>query len=57
MYILTINGKEQEGAYSVTDDEGDEILYMFEEEDDAIRFALMLEGDGSPEMHVFEVED
>ena len=57
MYILTINGKEQEGAYSVTDDEGDEILYMFEEEDDAIRFALMLEGDGSHEMHVFEVED
>ena len=57
MYILTINGKEQEGAYSVTDDEGDEILYMFEEEDDAIRFALMLEGDGSPEMHVIEVED
>ena len=57
MYILTINGKEQEGAYSVTDDEGDEILYMFEEEDDAIRFALMLEGDGRPEMHVIEVED
>ena len=57
MYILTINGKEQEGAYSVTDDEGGEILYMFEEEDDAIRFALMLEGDGSPEMHVIEVED
>ena len=57
MYILTINGKEQEGAYSVTDDEGDEILYMFEEEHDAIRFALMLEGDGSPEMHVIEVED
>ena len=56
MYILTINGKEQEGAYSVTDDEGDEILYMFEEEDDAIRFALMLEGDGRPEMHVIEVE-
>jgi len=57
MFILTINGKEQEGAYSVTDDEGEEILYMFEEEDDAIRFAMMLEGDGSPEMHVIEVED
>tara|TARA_B100000287_G_C20165413_1_gene595990 strand:+ start:42 stop:314 length:273 start_codon:yes stop_codon:yes gene_type:complete len=57
MFILTINGKEQEGAYSVTDDEGEEILYMFEEEDDAIRFTLMLEESGSPEMHVIEVED
>ncbi len=57
MYILTINGKETEGAYSVTDDEGDQILYLFEEEDDAIRFAMMLEENGSPEMHVIEVED
>ena len=57
MYILTINGKETEGAYSVTDDEGDQILYLFEEEDDAIRFAMMLEESGSAEMHVIEVED
>jgi hypothetical protein len=57
MYILTINGKETEGAYSVTDDEGEQILYLFEEEDDAVRYAMMLEEDGSPEMHVIEVED
>ncbi len=57
MYILTINGKESEGAYSVTDDEGDQILYLFEEEDDAIRFTMMLEDGGSVEMHVIEVED
>ena len=30
---------------------------MFEEEDDAIRFAMMLEESGSPEMNVIEVED
>ena len=57
MYILTINGKETEGAYSVTDDEGEQILYLFEEEDDAVRYAMMLEEDGSPEMHVIEIED
>ena len=57
MFILTINGKETEGAYSVTDDEGDQILYLFEEEDDAVRYAMMLEEDGSPEMHVIEIED
>ena len=43
MFILTINGRETEGAYSVVDDEGEQILYLFEEEDDATRYALMLE--------------
>jgi len=57
MYILTINGRETEGAYSVLDDEGDHILYLFEEEDDAARYAMMLEEDGYPEMHVIEIED
>ena len=55
MYIITIHGKEKEGAYSVTDDDGEQILYLFEE-DDAIRFTMMLEEKGSPEMHVIEVE-
>ena len=57
MYILTIHGKENEGAYSVRDDEGDNILYLFEQEDDAVRYAMMLEDNGSPKMHVIEVED
>ena len=57
MYILTIYGKETEGAYSVTDDEGEQILYLFDEEDDAMRYAMMLEDEGSPEMHVIEIED
>ena len=33
MHILTIEGKEEEGAYSVVDEEGNQVLYMFEEED------------------------
>ena len=57
MFILTVYGKEKEGAYSVLDDEGDRILYLFEAEDDAIRYAMMLEEDGSPTMHVLEIED
>jgi len=57
MYILTIAGREQEGAYSVVDDDGNDILYLFQEEDDAIRYALLLEEDGHPEMHIIEVED
>jgi hypothetical protein len=57
MFILTINGRETEGAYSVMDDEGEHILYLFQEEDDATRYAMMLEEDGYPEMHVIEIED
>ena len=57
MFILTIAGKEREGAYSVTDEDGEQILYLFEEEDDAMRFAMQLEEDDYPEMNVIEVED
>ena len=57
MYILTIYGKETEGVYSVNDEDGEQILYLFEGEDDAMRYAMMLEEEGSPEMHIIEVED
>jgi hypothetical protein len=57
MFILTISGREKEGAYSVTDDDGEQIVYLFQEEDDAVRYAMMLEEDGYPEMHVIEIED
>ena len=57
MYILTVAGKENEGAYSVKDGLGNQILYLFEEEDDATRYDMMLEQEDYPEMHVIEVED
>ena len=56
MFILTIDGKEDRGAYSVENESGDKILYLFEEEDDAIRYALLLEEQDYPEMHVIEVD-
>ena len=57
MYILTVAGKENEGAYSVPDGYGNRVLYLFEEEDDAERYAMMLEDDQDyPEMHILEVE-
>ena len=56
MFILTVAGKENDGAYSVTDDDGNQILYLFEDEDDAIRYAMMLEEEDYPEMNVIEVE-
>ena len=57
MFILTISGKEKEGAYAVTDKKGGQILYIFEQEDDADRYAMMLEDDGYPDMTVVEVDE
>ena len=57
MFILTISGKEKEGAYAVTDKKGGQILYIFEQEDDADRYAMMLEDDGYPNMTVVEVDE
>ena len=56
MHIITIDGKEDAGAYSVQNELGEDVLYIFEEEDDAVRYAMMLEDKGYPEMHVIEVE-
>jgi hypothetical protein len=57
MFLLTIYGREKEGVYSVPNEYGEKILYLFEEEDDAERYAMMLEEDGHPEMHLIEIED
>ena len=57
MFILTLSGKNQEGAYSVTNREGNQILYIFEQEDDALRFSMMLEDKDYPELDVVEVDD
>jgi len=58
MFILTVMGRESEGAYSVKDGDGNQILYLFEEEDDASRYAMMLEyEDDFPEINVMEVDD
>jgi hypothetical protein len=57
MYLITVHGKEDEGAYAGVDEFGNHILYIFEEEDDANRFAMLLEQDDYPKMNVVEVEE
>ena len=57
MYILTIEGREDEGAYSVVDQDGEKVLYIFENSDDAERYAMMLEENNFPESSVVEVDD
>jgi hypothetical protein len=59
MYLLTLKDRKDDGAYAVNDKYGEKVLFLFEEEDDAIRYALMLEEDPDyeKEMEVVEVDD
>ena len=57
MYLLTLNQRKDNGAYAVLNRYGEKVLFMFEEEDDAERYKLMLESDEDSEMNVIEIDD
>ena len=57
MYLLTLDKKQENGAYAVLNRYGEKVLFMFEEEDDAERYRLMLESDEDKKMDVIEIDD
>ena len=57
MHIITPKHSTDEGAYAVHNEYGEKVVFFFVEKDDAERYAMMLEEDDYPEMHVLEVED
>ena len=57
MFLLTLKDKKDDGAYAVQDQYGHKVLFLFEEEDDATRYALILEDQEDAEMDVVEVDD
>jgi hypothetical protein len=57
MFLLTLKDRKDDGAYAVQDQYGHKVLFLFEEEDDATRYALMLEDQEETEMEVVEVDD
>ena len=57
MFLLTLRDQKEDGAYAVQNRYGEKVLFLFEEEDDAVRFAMMLEEEEYPEMHVMEVDE
>ena len=57
MYLLTLNQRQDNGAYAVLNRYGEKVLFMFEEEDDAERYKLLLESDEDNEMNVIEIDD
>lgn len=56
MYILTLSPDGEEGAFTVIDENGEDLLYLFEEKDDATRFAIQLEEIESDNFSVYVVE-
>ena len=57
MFILTLRDKKEQGAYAVQDGSGNHVLFLFEEEDDAERYAMMLHEQDDKEMDLVEVDD
>ena len=57
MFLLTLKDRKDDGAYAVQYQYGEKVLFLFEEEDDATRYALMLEDQEEKEMEVVEVDD
>ena len=57
MYLLTLNQRQDNGAYAVLNRYGEKVLFMFQEEDDAERYKLMLESDEDSKMNVIEIDD
>ena len=57
MFLLTLRDKPDDGAYAVQDRYGEKVLFLFEEEDDAVRYAQQLEEQEDNEMDVIEVDD
>jgi len=57
MFLLTLQDKKDDGAYAVQDKNGNKVLFLFEEEDDAERYAMMLYDEEDADMSVVEVDD
>ena len=58
MFILAVKGFEDEGAFSIENEDGERVLILFEEEDDADRYADLIDSEEDwPEMSVIEIDD
>ena len=57
MYLLSLKGDPQEGAYAVLNKYGEKVLFLFQKEDDAERYAMQIEDQEDKEMAVIEVDD
>jgi hypothetical protein len=56
MFLLTLKDRKDDGAFAVEDDKGDKVLFLFEQEDDAERYAMQLNETEGSNMIVIDVD-
>ena len=56
MFLLSLKEHKDEGAFAVEDSSGEKVLFLFENEDDAERYAMLLHEQDESEMAVIEVD-
>ena len=56
MFLLTLKDRKDDGAFAVEDDRGDKVLFLFEQEDDAERYAMQLNETEGSNMIVIDVD-
>ena len=57
MFLLTLKDQQTEGAYAVHNSYGEKVLFLFQKEDDAARYAMMMEDQEDSKMDIIEVDD
>ena len=57
MFLISMKGTEEKGAFSVINEKGEKVIYLFQDEDDVSRFAMQLEESGFPKTEIVEYED
>ena len=57
MFLLASKNSSPQGAYAVEDKDGENVLFFFEEEDDADRYAMLLKVEQDRSLSVIEIEE
>ena len=57
MFILASKNSSEQGAYAVENQDRENVLFFFEEEEDAERYAMLLEAQEDRSLSVVEVEE
>ena len=57
MFVLSSKNPAEPAAYAVEKQKGENVLFFFEEEDDADRYALQLQADQDRSLSVVEIEE
>ena len=57
MFILASKNSSEQGAYAVENQDRENVLFFFEEEDDADRYAMLMEAEQNRSLSVVEIEE